>query len=222
MDAIGQLTAGLDHEIRNPLGLIITYNYVVESYMVDEVSKHANTVIGDCVDRINNLISNLLNFSRLSDDTKGDVNVEQIIRGILTLENKRIERLAINVSLHFEKEIRIKSSEELLKIVMFNLINNAIEAMERNQPFKERNLNIEVFRQSPDIIITIDDSGIGICEDNIDNLFNPFYTTKETGTGLGLYIVNMELSRIGGIISVESCIDEGTTFHITIPESVNE
>lgn len=218
MIAIGHLSAGLAHEIRNPLGLIKSYSYIIQKYCVDEIGKHAILVINDSVGRINNLIENLLRFSRLSNDENKLVDIESLLNVILSLEEKNIEQNGIIVNSRVcGKNLRpIVVNEDVLKMILLNLLNNSIdsfEGIERDRKVVDVELRVE----ESYLNIKVSDNGSGIEKEMIENIFNPFYSTKEKGTGLGLYIISTEIFNNDGKISVESNYGEGAEFNIVLP-----
>lgn len=216
MAAVGQLSAGLAHEIRNPLGLIRNYAYILQDYEHDEMYTHSLEVINESTGRIDNLIENLLKFSRLSDDNPKPINVEKLLENIVGLEHKTIEKANAIVSLVCPKGLTLSTREETIKIVVFNLLNNAADAFgETNK--KECKLELRAKFDSNMLILEVEDNGPGMAEDVLENVFNPFFTTKDKGTGLGLYIVSSELEKIGGDISVTSKLGQGSIFTVRIP-----
>lgn len=216
MIAVGQLSAGLAHEIRNPLGLIRNYTYILGDYKNDEMYEHSLSVINDSTNRIDNLIENLLKFSRLSDDNPKPINVEKLLENIISLEHKKIETADMLISLVCPKGLTLSTREETIKIVVFNLINNAAEAFsEAGQ--EECKLEIRTSFSDNMLKLEVEDNGPGIPVDVMENIFNPFFTTKDKGTGLGLYIVNSELEKIGGEITAASTPGQGSIFTVMIP-----
>lgn len=218
MVAVGQLSAGLAHEIRNPLGLIRNYTYVLKRYIQDDLSQHAIDILGESVNRINDLIEHLLGFSRLGKETASVTHIKSLIDNILTIEEKKMQTASIEKILICEDDLYFTIDEEALKIILFNLINNAIDALcSLETSTKKKVLYIDIHQIDNQLIIIVDDNGIGIPEETLELIFNPFYTTKDSGTGLGLYLVNFELERINGSISIQSSAGLGTRFYITIP-----
>lgn len=216
MIAVGQLTAGLTHEIRNPLGLIKTYSYLLDEYATDDMSEHALNVINESVGRINTLIDNLLTFSRLSKDKPVTFSVTQMINHIIELAKKTMEKEHVVVKYDNSEDIVVNTLDEPVKIIIYNLMNNCMEAFrEAGQLNGEITVTNKVDNNT--LIITVGDNGPGMSEETVENIFNPFFTTKDTGTGLGLYIVITELKKINGQISVKSNIDKGTVFIVEMP-----
>ena len=218
MIAVGQLTAGLTHEIRNPLGLIKTYSYLLDEYATDDMSEHALDVINESVGRINTLIDNLLTFSRLSKDKPLTFSVTQMINHIIELAEKTMEKENVVVKYDSSKDIIVNTLDEPVKIIIYNLMNNCLEAFrEAGQTNGEISVTNRVNNNT--LVINVSDNGPGMSEETVENIFNPFFTTKDTGTGLGLYIVITELKKINGQISVKSNLGKGTEFIVEIPVS---
>lgn len=215
MVAVGQLAAGMAHEIRNPLGIIRTQSYLIRiSDKIDESMNKSLDFIDSSVNRASNIIDNILNFSRLSSNKKESVNMLQIIEKIIEMHNDIIKKENIKVSIKSNIEKKIHLNLEGIEYIMLNLISNAIDAMEQGG-----NLNIIANLENDNIVIICEDNGCGIDEKDMNNIFNPFFTTKELGkgTGLGLFIVYSEVEKLGGKIDVKSKPGEGTTFTIIIP-----
>jgi len=222
MSAVGQLSAGLAHEIRNPLGLIKNYTYLLRSETEeDEVTSHAISVISDSTDRINGLIENLLNFSRLGDERLSQVNLYSLVHSIASLEHKKMERAGIKLTIDCPEDACFYTSEETLKIVLINLLNNAVDALtdgaETDDPEKVRKISCIISPGPQELQITVRDTGPGISEEVAESLFNPFFTTKDSGTGLGLYTAASELDRLGGTIQLDSEYKDGASFTVKIP-----
>lgn len=222
MIAVGQLSAGLAHEIRNPLGLIKSYSYVIDKYCKDGIGQHALSVINDSVGRINKLIENLLRFSKLSSDESKQIDVEILLQDILALEGKNFELNGIRVICKVgggpQKTVII--NEDILKMILLNLINNSIDSFKEIQR-EDKVIEIAVEVSDTRLNIQIKDNGCGIEKEIQENIFNPFYSTKETGTGLGLYLIGTEIANHKGTITVESDVGEGTVFNILLPIKEN-
>ena len=214
MTAIGQLSAGLAHEIRNPLGLIKNYKYIIAGYATDEISKHAIEIIDNSAERINNLIENLLKFSKLGNEKSTWFDLSTTVKNIMLLEGKKAENENVDIQITMETPFFVYSNEETIRLVLFNLINNALEALGRYVTTKQKKIKVMIDRYDSNIRIRVMDNGAGISEENMENIFNPFFTTKESGTGLGLYIVGTELEKVQGTISVTSREEIETVFNL--------
>ncbi|MFT5875604.1 MAG: PAS domain S-box-containing protein [Clostridium sp.] len=216
MVAVGQLAAGVAHEIRNPLGLIRSYTYVLKGQIIEENEriKKCINVIENSVDRASNIIDNLLNFSRMASDTKGKVNIKEFTEGILNLEMKIMELHNIILKQDYEDNMLYIVNIESLKHILINLISNAIDAMPSGGA-----LSVKCSEVGGKLVYEISDTGTGIKKQDLDNIFHPFFTTKTPGkgTGLGLYIVYNEVEKYGGKIQVLSEHEKGTTFKVILP-----
>lgn len=214
MAAIGQLAAGMGHEIRNPLGIIRNHSYILSSISKDENINRSLKYIDAAVERASKIIENILEFSRLTDGSKDRFNIYELISKLLDLEKKTLMKRNIKYNLNCDENLMINSNKESLKHILINLLSNAIDAIEENG-----SIDIIAFKEDNDITLRIEDTGKGLGSEEIDNIFNPFYTTKDPdkGTGLGLYIVYNEVKKLNGDITVSSSKGEKTVFEIMLP-----
>lgn len=214
MAAIGQLAAGMGHEIRNPLGIIRNHSFIMREILKEKKAIKSLDYIDSSVVRANRIIENLLEFSRLTDDTKGWINLNEFFLKILELENKTLMNRNIECQLDCDENLRFYTNKESLKHIIINLISNSIDAID-----KDGKIKISVNTKDYGIILKIEDTGIGIPENEMEKIFNPFYSTKipGKGTGLGLYIVYNEVKKLNGEISVSSKPNVKTLFEIYLP-----
>ena len=216
MAAVGQLAAGVAHEIRNPLGIIRNYTYVMKGQLKEQNEKVVKSInaIEASVNRASNIIDNLLNFSRMSGDIEKEVDIQEVLENILSLEKKVMEKLKIKLILQFDEKIVCRINDESLNHILINLISNAIDAMQTGGV-----LTIRCCKSEKKIYFFISDTGVGIKKEDLDNIFHPFFTTKAPGkgTGLGLYIAYNEVQRFGGEIRVTSQVNKGSTFKLILP-----
>jgi polar amino acid transport system substrate-binding protein len=216
MVAIGQLAAGVAHEIRNPLGLIRNYCHLLKKSPVgDEAMRNqAIAMIEKAVERSGGIIDNLLQFSRVSGNQWVEVDLCDSFASVLEMEENQLKEKNIQIHVDCKRSIKVNVILESLEVILINLIINAIEAMDQGG-------KIQIAGQEADglVTITVSDTGEGIPEETCRNIFNPFFTTKENrnGCGLGLYLVYNEVAKLNGSISVNSVVGEGTTFTITFP-----
>lgn len=214
MIAVGQLAAGVAHEIRNPLGIIRNYCYVLKNMKDESAQKQAIQVIEKSVDTAGNIIDTLLNFSKISNQNIEEVYLKQHIDSVLTLNRGLLKKKQINIEVDCQQDFKVNLPMESFDIVFMNLVTNAIDAMGENG-----SLQITIDHCTDAYSIAVKDNGNGIEEDILDEIFNPFFTTKSTveGNGLGLYIVYNEIQKMNGQIHVASRVGEGTTFRVTLP-----
>jgi two-component system, NtrC family, sensor kinase len=223
--SIGQLAAGVAHEINNPLGTILLYTSLIKK----EINKRIDNpqtiedldLIAEETNRCKNIVSNLLNFARQGQLKISDIDVFDVINTILKSVKIKPEFKGVSFSVESEAdETVIPGDSDQLKQVFLNIINNACEAMEE-KPSKK--ISIRLLKDDRYFITEITDSGNGISKDNMNKLFTPFFTTKKIGkgTGLGLAISYGIIKMHKGDIRVKSTIDEGTTFFIRLPLNNN-
>jgi signal transduction histidine kinase len=219
---LGQLAAGAAHEIRNPLTAIrSTIQYLGKGIkdadtleMIDELMEE--------VDRINKIVQGLLSFSRPSELEMTKVDIGKLLHQTLALLNNTIVKKQINVTVSIDvKNAVVTADAAQLKQVFLNVILNAAEAMDDSE-IKQLTLGVESGRsldyQSRYLLISVVDSGKGIEPGDIENIFNPFYTTKKDGTGLGLPISFGIVNRHGGEMEIDSLPGKGARVVIKLPQ----
>ena len=218
MIAVGELTAGLAHEIRNPLGLIKNYLFLLKKKISGENETHAVNVMDDSVNRINRLIENMLGFSRLSMDEASYIDIRDSVTSAMELEKGALEKREIELYLDFDypENKKIKINEDVLKLCLVNLTKNSLDAFEETERTGKK-ICIRLWKKPGRLLMDFEDNAGGIPRDKLDKIFDPFFTTKDNGTGLGLYILQSELRKIGGSLTVDSTEGLGTAFHLELP-----
>jgi signal transduction histidine kinase/iron only hydrogenase large subunit-like protein len=214
--SIGQLAAGVAHELNNPLGTIILFSRMLQKDLVhhEKWEKDIALVIKEA-ERAAKIVKDLLGFSRETELKPGIVNINSIIEEAVSLLVKRSLFRNIQVKQDLEATVPTTFADpDLLKQVFFNIILNGAQAMEGSGV-----LTIKSHSENGGkaIVIQIEDTGKGISEDHLSRLFDPFFTTKEKGTGLGLALVYGIISKHRGSIDVESQLGKGTGFTIQLP-----
>jgi polar amino acid transport system substrate-binding protein len=209
------------HEIRNPLGLIRNHSYLLRhaTNQNDPMIKKSLSQIDTSVEKAGSIIDNLLNFSRLDNEDNENIYIHDFINEIFQLEKKLMSSRRIKYEIQCSRNLSYKINREVLKHIVINLTANAIDAMPQGGK-----LVIKGEISNNNLILKFKDTGIGISKKNIENIFNPFFTTKKRGkgTGLGLYIVYSDIKRYGGQINVESETGKGSEFSLTLPVKSGE
>lgn len=219
LSAVGELASGIAHEIRNPLTGIKMMIQIIDKEIEKRDSQRNpyTKAILDEIDRLDNIISNLLNFARPSKPEFCDTQVIDVIESTLFLLQSKIDSLNITVIREYpEKPPVAKCDPAQIKQVFFNICQNAIQAMNDSA---NRIIKIAAREEEGVCLLAISDTGCGIPGDYYNQIFNPFFTTKDNGTGLGLAIVHRILEEHGGSVTVESEMGRGSTFTIKLPRS---
>jgi signal transduction histidine kinase len=214
--ALGQLTAGLAHELRNPLGTIKASAEMLTKDTLDSrpaVRAEMAEYIGSEVNRMNSLITSFLNFARPLQihPAEADLNtvVDEVIRQQAELAQQRQVRLAVHKA---EGGCRLLLDADLLTVALSNLVQNAIQASVAGQE-----VELQIERSGKQVKIMVMDHGHGIPPQNLESIFNPFFTTKPQGVGLGLPIVAKIIDEHEGRIEVFSEEGKGTKFEVVLP-----
>jgi two-component system NtrC family sensor kinase len=222
--ALGQLSAGIAHEINNPLAIIRQ-----EAEWLQQVLKKAQSVaaqereelegslqqIVQQVDRCTEIIRNLLDFARKREPVIQAVEVNRLLNDMTMLVEKEAKHHNITIIRAYDRDLpAIYSDAPQLRQVFLNLLTNAAHAIGR-----DGTITIATSQTAGAVHIRISDTGCGIGPENLSKIFDPFFTTKAEGqgTGLGLSISHGIIQRLGGEIKVESALGQGTTFLIVLP-----
>ena len=227
---LGELAAGIAHEIRNPLASIKSAAQVLEeSFSPDDFRSQLVSRIIKAIDRSNDLLSRFFDFTRPRKPVQEFHDVEMLIDGIYLLLAPRFKKKKINFLKNSQTNIpQVFVDPGQIEQVFMNLFLNAIDAMPDGGDLI---VSISVVT-APDaeistpnsqaVCVQIQDNGVGIPKQNLEKIFNPFFTTKSSGIGLGLSISNRLMQENGGKIEVTSVANKGTTFSLYFPIPENE
>jgi signal transduction histidine kinase len=219
--SLGTLTAGLAHEIRNPLVAIKTFTQLLPERLEDEEFRnHFLNIVSGEVDRISALVTELLEFARPSEPKFELENINDILDGMILLVSTETKSKHINITKDYGTDLRpITIDREQMKQVFLNMLLNAIEATPGNGKIVVKTRSFIKPDGEPYIQIEFADNGCGIAPEYLEDIFTPFFTTKEKGSGLGLSISNQIIQDHKGYIDVESQLNKGTSFFINLPIS---
>ncbi|MDZ7378415.1 MAG: ATP-binding protein, partial [candidate division KSB1 bacterium] len=224
--SMGELAAGVAHEINNPLAGVLTYLKLIQKKLAaDQVPRedlakfrqYLQTMEHETI-RCSDIVKNLLEFARPSEPTITPLSVEETIKKSLFLVRHQITLQNIAIVERYEEGLPpIMADAKQMQQVLLNLVINAAQAMPEGGE-----LRISAYRahdQGENVVIVIQDTGVGIPAENLPRIFDPFFTTKasQKGTGLGLSVVSSIVAKHGGRIDVESEVGKGTTFKLFMP-----
>lgn len=214
MMAMGQLSVGLSHEIRNPLGIIRNGIYLIKMDMSKETKDRAISMMENSIRRINNLIEHLLSFSKSTTDRYVKEDIVVLVENTLTLMAPKLKAKNIHLDFNHKGNKLVEINVESINIILINLIENAMDSFTKESD--ENKINLEISVEESSLKLIVSDNGCGIPSSDLESIFEPFYTTKDMdhGSGLGLYLVYNEVKKVNGDISVESTVGVGTKFTI--------
>lgn len=206
--ALGQLSAGLAHELRNPLASIRGSADLLtrSSSHADPMAKELAGIISSEVDRTNSLVTRFLDFARPLEPRRSPVDITQVI-------DRAAERAKVNIIRDYAASLPpVALDPELMEQVFLNLLTNASQASLPGSP-----VTVRVQAGENEVEACVIDHGCGVPKDKLDTIFNPFVTTKPDGVGLGLAIVAKIVDGHGGKMAVESAEGKGSTFRVVLP-----
>jgi PAS domain S-box-containing protein len=211
--AVGQLAAGVAHEIRNPLTSMKGYAEFLQMDEQDPQRQEFLEIILDEIDRVNNIVEEFMVLAKPKAVELEEKNIIPIVHNVVSM--LKFEARKRNVKLEFNAEeeiVQIECDENRLKQVFMNFIKNGIEAMPDGG-----DLRVKAEIQEGNILISIQDTGVGIPPDTLKKIGEPFYTTKKNGNGLGLMVSFKIIESHNGKVYIESEQNKGTTFKIILP-----
>ncbi len=227
LSSIGTLSAGMAHEIKNPLVTIKTFTQLLPQQYADaEFRQTFFDLIGQEVTRIDAIVNRLLNFSRPVKASFRPVSLHEIIYNSLRLVEQKLIQQGIIIDQHLDAIHQVVEADaEQLNQVFINFFLNAGHAMKAGGMLTVRTFVVKPVQDIPPahgflndwIQVDVKDTGCGIAPEALSKIFDPFFTTKEDGVGLGLSVSHGIIQEHNGIVSVESRIGKGTVFHVQFP-----
>jgi signal transduction histidine kinase len=226
--SMGKLATGVGHEINNPLAYVLSnLNFLYKELHrtgatpSEEERQELLSVVADAkegAERVRNIVQDLMKLSRHDDTSTGKADLKAVVSAAVKIASHEVRRRARLVE-ELNDVPPVMGSASRLGQVFLNLIINAAQAIPEGH-VEENEIRIAARAETPDrVVVEIRDTGCGISPENLDKIFDPFFTTKPAGegTGLGLSLVHSIITTLGGTITVESHVNRGTTFRLTLP-----
>lgn len=231
--ALGEMAAGIAHEVRNPLAAIQLYAGMI----AQDIEHNATAVpsqavplapsldaarkITSAVRGLNAIVNDVLTFARDISPRRLPVEVSPLFMRVLDTQKPAIDSACVGIRMNCAEDIRIDVDPDLMLQALANVVRNAVEAMaEQKTKTRDRLLTLEAAPSGGFVTIRIADTGPGIAAEHVDRIFNPFFTTRNTGTGLGLAIVHRIVDAHAGAIGVHNDpVSGGAVFELSLPVS---
>ena len=225
------LAAGVAHEIKNPLGSISIYVQLIDKIIKKNMDndcqcykdfKEYSDIIKEEIGRLEDTINSFLFSVRKLELNIEDVNINELILSTISFLKYEIEKNNVSIDIKFDKDnLILKLDERYIKQALINIIQNAIDAMNENKDNEKYDKKKEIYIKLKTIdnyaVISIKDTGIGMKEETLNKIFEPYFTTKRHGTGLGLTNVVRIIEAHNGNITIESEYEKGSEFIIKLP-----
>lgn len=211
MAALGELAARVAHEIRNPLISIGGFARRLEKKLSDDTSEYARIIVNE-VTRLENILKEILGFVKSSRINKVRVDINEVVNNVIDfiapLVSERQNTIVKEIS---ETPLMSAIDPDRIKEALLNIITNASQATDQGT------ITVKTRMEDHEAVIELSDTGCGIKNEDLKNIFNPFFTTKPQGTGLGLAVTHKIIQEHNGKIQVESAWGYGTAFRIYLP-----
>ncbi len=214
LTSISSLAAGVAHEIRNPLSSIKGFAiYLKERLQADSEDKKTADIIVDEVERLNRVITQLIEFARPMELKKEKTRISDLVGHALKLIEGEAQKNNIQINVSPENnELFAEVDPDKVKQVLLNIFLNALASMKNGG-----SLDINIFEEKENVEVAVQDTGTGIGEKDLPRIYDPYFTSKPAGTGLGLAVVQKIMEAHGGKVSVESAKEKGTKVSLYFP-----
>ncbi|SHE50993.1 amino acid-binding domain sensor histidine kinase [Seinonella peptonophila] len=214
--SLGQLMLGIAHEIRNPLTSILTYTQLLPQKMNNPTfCKNFSEQVTSEITRLNDLVNDLLNYARPRKSTPALFQLHDLVEHIMLLLNAKCHEKNLTVQIDISRSCELYADRHQVQQILLNLIMNAIQALDLGGQLMISARSIEKH-----VRIEVIDNGHGIEEEEIYRIFEPFYSNKNGGIGLGLAISYQLIKENHGSVHVKSQLEKGTNFTLTFPNQL--
>lgn len=213
LNVVGQMAASIAHEIRNPMTSLKGFTDLLK-LNANEESKMYLSIIDNELQRMGDILTQMLDLAKPVSNEQNIFELQSVVQQVVDfmMPDALMKNVVIQLDV-LPSMFQVRGNQNRLKQVLINLIKNAIEAMTTGGT-----ISIEIsMENTSEVVVSIIDNGSGMSKDTFENLFLPFYTTKSTGTGLGLAFVKKVIEELNGEVIVESELNKGTTFRLYVP-----
>ncbi|MFQ6673315.1 MAG: ATP-binding protein [Fidelibacterota bacterium] len=214
LSALGQIAASLTHEVKNPMSSIHTLVQVMQEEVPggDDLKKDLETIEQEII-RLNKVVTGILKYARPESMELSVVDVTEVIQDVLVLLGKEAQRCGVELDFSRTPGLKVRATLDGLKDVFFNIVLNAIQACGDSGG----RITIQSHLVNRQLQVKVQDSGAGIPQEQLSQIFEPYYTTKEGGTGLGLSMVKKKVETFRGTVSVCNLEGGGAQFIVDLP-----
>ena len=217
--AMGQMAAGLAHQLRTPLSTAMLYASQLNTDSLDERQSRGIHKLRTSLRYLEKLLSDMLTYARGGEFRSVSFSVNDLLVSFKSRIETRLyqSRSGLAIKNYCDNEETLRGSQDALVSVLLNLAENAIEACDENC-----HIELKVYRQNDHVILALSDNGPGIDEDHQLKIFEPFYTAREGGTGLGLSVAQSIVEAHNGDLLLKSSVGKGCTFFVCLPMTQEE
>jgi signal transduction histidine kinase len=212
--AIGELSMFISHEIRNPLFAIAGFaNSLLRSSGIDDAAREKVSIILQESNRLDAILKSIVNFSRPTQATPGEVDIGLMVRQTIDFLRLGMENQGVEIAVSIPASLpKARGDTELLKQCLLNLVKNSMEAMPQGG-----RLAVTTGLRQGSVFMAVTDTGHGIPKEHLAQVFNPFFSTRDKGAGLGLAMTKKILDDLGGSVEIKSQVGQGTTVTLLLP-----
>ncbi len=219
MESLGKLTANIAHEIRNPLTSIKTYIELLPK-KIDNAAFRNQLIkdVPDVIGRLNDLITELLEYAKPRVPNRETFSLVRPIEEVMHLIEGELIKHRVAYSVDLDSDLKVYFDVQQLKQVLINLLINSIDAVKTKE---DARIQLHAFVEAPYVLLEVVDNGMGISDEDLKHIFEPFFTNRQNGTGLGLSIAQQMIEENGGMITARSILGETTTMTLHLPIDQN-
>jgi signal transduction histidine kinase len=212
--AIGRLTSGVAHEVKNPINAIVVHLEVMRQKLsdVDPATRRHMDVIGSEIKRLDRVVQTLVDFTRPVELRLTEMDLRKLVEDVTTLASPEAERHKVRMDRELSAPLPVRIDADMVKQALLNIVINGVQAMPEGG-----NLHLAARREGENAVIVVRDQGLGIPSDVRDKIFNLYFTTKTGGSGIGLAMAYRVVQLHNGSLEFDSVEGQGTIFYLRFP-----